>query len=237
MASNGMVALGLSLTLVACATAQGSKPKTREATLAGDILSASAEASGMTSAAVALREAICGSQASPRALCLFRRAERWRSAAAAPLAPETFDATASLLEPTVEQAEPALPAPPRRRAPAARRAPTARPVAFGDLRFGFDSARLGAATRRALEETVDALASEPENRVRIEGHADSVGSEDYNRSLSERRARAIAFYLAAHGVPRARLHPVGLGEAHPVADNRTAQGRARNRRAELTVLQ
>lgn len=239
MASSRIVALGLSFALVACATAQGTGPKTPEATLAGDLLSASAGASGMTAAAAALREAFCAGKAPKRAFCRFRRPARevGGAAAAAPLTPESFDATASLPEPTVEHAEPALPASPRRGAPAARRAPIARPLALGDVRFGFNSTRLGAATLRALEEAVDVLASGPESLVRIEGHADSIGSEDYNRSLSERRARAIAFYLAAHGVPRARLHPVGLGEAHPVADNRTAQGRARNRRAELTVLQ
>jgi OOP family OmpA-OmpF porin len=243
MRSSWIVAIGLSFALVACATGQGRKPKTREATLAGDILAATAETSGMTAAVTAVQDTFCRGKATKRALCHFRRAERrgWMStepssAEPSPAAQETFDATASVPEPVVEHAEPSVPASPARPTAAARRMPAARPLALRGVNFGFDSARIEAQARDALDGAVAVLTEDPTGRVRIEGHADSVGSEDYNRTLSERRARTIAFYLAAHGVPRSRLHPVGLGEAHPLANNGTLRGRARNRRAELTIL-
>ncbi len=239
MVSSRIVVVSLSVALVACATAQGRKLQTREATLASDILAASAEASGMTAAVTALDQAICGGRATKRAICRFRRFERrgWMEREPSTAAQETFDATASLPKPTVSSAEPSAPAPLARPTEAARRAPAARPVPLRGVNFSFDSTRLDSPALEALDDAVALLSDDPSGRIRIEGHADSVGPDEYNRSLSKRRARTISFYLAAHGIPRSRLHPVGLGEAHPVADNSTARGRARNRRAELTLLQ
>ena len=237
--SSRIVAVSLSFALVACATGQGRKLQTREATLASDILAASAEASGVTAAVTALEQAICRGRATKRAICHFRRAERlgWMEREPSTAAQETFDATASLPEPTLERTEPSAPASPARPTAAARRAPAARPVPLRGVTFGFDSTRLESPAREALDDALALLGEDPSGRIRIEGHADSVGPDEYNRTLSKRRARTISFYLAAHGIPRSRLHPVGLGEAHPVADNNTARGRARNRRAELTILQ
>jgi OOP family OmpA-OmpF porin len=67
----------------------------------------------------------------------------------------------------------------------------------------------------------------------VEGHTDSVGNDDYNLKLSQRRADAVRKYLVDKGVPAARLEAKGYGEAQPVADNKTADGRAQNRRVVL----
>ena len=68
----------------------------------------------------------------------------------------------------------------------------------------------------------------------VEGHTDSVGNDDYNLKLSQRRADSVRKYLVDKGVPAARLKATGFGEAQPVADNQTADGRAQNRRVVLT---
>jgi OOP family OmpA-OmpF porin len=67
----------------------------------------------------------------------------------------------------------------------------------------------------------------------VEGHTDSVGNDDYNLKLSQRRADSVRKYLVDKGVPAARLEAKGYGEAQPVADNKTADGRAQNRRVVL----
>lgn len=73
-------------------------------------------------------------------------------------------------------------------------------------------------------------------RVEIAGHTDSDGSDETNQALSETRAKAVADYLAAAGVDVARLETVGFGESQPVADNATPEGKAKNRRIELRVV-
>jgi outer membrane protein OmpA-like peptidoglycan-associated protein len=85
---------------------------------------------------------------------------------------------------------------------------------------------------------VDIMKQNPDIRkVRVEGHTDSKGSDAYNIKLSQRRANAVRDYLIAHGVEADRLVAVGYGETRPVADNGTAEGRARNRRVEFTILE
>jgi OOP family OmpA-OmpF porin len=66
-----------------------------------------------------------------------------------------------------------------------------------------------------------------------EGHTDSVGSDAYNQALSERRAKAVVDYLGTLGIDASRMQAVGAGEANPVADNGTDEGRAQNRRVVL----
>src|SRR5512138_849274 len=72
--------------------------------------------------------------------------------------------------------------------------------------------------------------------VEIAGHTDSSGSDAYNLQLSQRRAQAVASYLTGQGVKSERLITVGAGEAYPIASNDTDQGRAANRRVELTIV-
>lgn len=68
------------------------------------------------------------------------------------------------------------------------------------------------------------------------GHTDSTGSDAYNLQLSQRRAEAVASYLVSQGIKRERLITVGAGEAYPIASNDTEEGRAANRRVELTIV-
>jgi OmpA-OmpF porin, OOP family len=85
-----------------------------------------------------------------------------------------------------------------------------------------------------LNQAVDTLKRYPNVRVMVAGYTDSVGSEAYNQTLSERRAKIVYNYLVSHGVSASQLDgPVGHGESNPVATNATKDGRARNRRTEL----
>lgn len=72
--------------------------------------------------------------------------------------------------------------------------------------------------------------------IEIAGHTDSTGSEAYNQALSESRARSVARYLESQGIAPARLDPIGFGELRPITSNATEEGRALNRRVELTLI-
>lgn len=89
-----------------------------------------------------------------------------------------------------------------------------------------------------LEQAVDVLNRYPNIKVEVAGHTDSIGTEEYNQSLSERRARVVFDYLTSNGIDTSRLiGPVGYGELRPIDTNSTAEGRQRNRRTELVVGQ
>jgi outer membrane protein OmpA-like peptidoglycan-associated protein len=77
----------------------------------------------------------------------------------------------------------------------------------------------------------------PELNLRIEGHTDATGSDEYNQRLSERRASAVRDFLAAQGVDMNRMVAVGYGEYRPVADNDTREGRQKNRRVEIVIAE
>jgi len=74
-------------------------------------------------------------------------------------------------------------------------------------------------------------------RINVEGHTDADGSEAYNQRLSEARANTVVAYLTANGVARERMQAIGLGEAKPIGDNATSEGKALNRRIEFVVTQ
>ena len=106
------------------------------------------------------------------------------------------------------------------------------------VNFATDSAVLTSTARSILDGAVATLqGSDGYVDVRVEGHTDSRGSEAYNLGLSQRRAESVVAYLVAQGVDGSRLHPVGMGEGSPVADNSSAAGRAANRRVDFVVGQ
>jgi len=109
---------------------------------------------------------------------------------------------------------------------------TARIELPGDILFAFDRAELRPEAYAVLAPLATALTGD-DAAIDIGGHTDSLGSEAYNLSLSRRRAAAVSRFLTAHGVSATRLRVHGHGESQPVADNATAQGRARNRRVEI----
>ena len=68
------------------------------------------------------------------------------------------------------------------------------------------------------------------------GHTDSIGTEEYNQKLSVRRSEAVKAYLVSKGIEKNRVYTEGKGEKQPIADNKTAEGRAKNRRVEIEVV-
>ncbi len=104
-----------------------------------------------------------------------------------------------------------------------------------DILFDSGSDALKAEGVVELGKMGDILAKYADDRVRIEGHTDSQGGVSYNQALSERRANAVKTVLVSRGVKETQITALGLGEANPVADNATAEGRAKNRRVELHI--
>jgi len=101
------------------------------------------------------------------------------------------------------------------------------------LLFDFDSAELRPESITELERVVKFMGDVPFAKALVEGHTDSVGSDAYNLALSDRRAKSVFDYLSSRGVDPARLSSIGHGEAKPIADNATAEGRQLNRRVML----
>lgn len=111
-------------------------------------------------------------------------------------------------------------------------------VNLPDVLFEFDSARLTGEARSNVSAIADAINhSAGGRRVAVEGHTDSVGTVEYNLRLSEDRARSVADELAHHGVSKRRLAIHGFGKSDPVASNKTAVGRQKNRRVEVIIEQ
>ena len=106
---------------------------------------------------------------------------------------------------------------------------------LGNVLFAFDSAQLTSEAHTLLAEVATRLTGASLVSVKVIGHTDSVGSDAYNQGLSERRARSVADYLVAQGVPGEKVGIEGRGESQPVADNGSDAGRAQNRRVELHV--
>ncbi len=104
------------------------------------------------------------------------------------------------------------------------------------IEFELDSDVITPAGREFLDEILLALGRFPAVPVEISGHTDDRGSDAYNLDLSRRRAEAVLAYLVAQGEDASRFAVVGYGETRPIADNETAEGRARNRRIEFTAV-
>ena len=105
----------------------------------------------------------------------------------------------------------------------------------GSILFDFDSANIRPDAHRALTDVTQVFKAYASRPARVEGHTDSVASDEYNQSLSERRARSVADWLGSNGVERSRLTATGYGEKKPVATNDTAAGRQLNRRVEVVI--
>jgi OOP family OmpA-OmpF porin len=107
-------------------------------------------------------------------------------------------------------------------------------IELDTITFDFDKHELSPKAKMNLDENLQRLSRQPDLPIVIKGYTDSTGPEEYNQKLSERRAQAVYDYLASKGVSGERMKTLGYGESHPVTDNSTAQGRALNRRAEIT---
>lgn len=104
-----------------------------------------------------------------------------------------------------------------------------------NITFDFDSYLLKSEFKPVLDSVVLVLNEFESTLITVEGHTDSKGSEAYNQKLSENRALSVSDYLIGKNVKKQRLAAVGKGELDPVADNKTINGRALNRRVELTL--
>ncbi len=102
--------------------------------------------------------------------------------------------------------------------------------------FRTNSAEFTKKTYPILEAIVVIMKNNPASRFRIEGHTDSQGSDEYNMKLSDRRANAVRDYLISKGISADRLEAKGYGETRPIATNKTAAGRAKNRRVEIILI-
>jgi outer membrane protein OmpA-like peptidoglycan-associated protein len=106
---------------------------------------------------------------------------------------------------------------------------------IGGVQFATGTADLSSQARESLASFSGIIASYPDLRITIEGHTDSTGSPETNRELSLRRAIAVRDYLIGQGIAASSIDVEGLGPSRPVADNETAEGRARNRRVEIVL--
>ena len=112
-------------------------------------------------------------------------------------------------------------------------------VKSGDAKFGFDSAALTPEAKGILDGFVQKLITENKGvYIEIQGHTDSTGTDEINKTLGQKRAEAVMMYLyTQHHIPLHRMSVVSLGSAMPVADNGTRDGRSQNRRVEILVYE
>jgi outer membrane protein OmpA-like peptidoglycan-associated protein len=106
---------------------------------------------------------------------------------------------------------------------------------IGGVQFATGTADLSSTARETLARFAGIVASYPQLRFLIEGHTDSTGSVEANNELSLRRAISVRDYLISQGVAASSTDAAGLGPSRPIADNETAEGRARNRRVEIVI--
>ena len=134
-------------------------------------------------------------------------------------------------------AAPAAAPAPTAAAPAAPAQPAATKVTYAaDTFFDFDKSVLKPAAKAKLDDLLDKIKSINLEVIIAIGHTDSVGSDEYNQKLSMRRSNAVKAYLVSKGVDKTRIYTEGKGESQPVADNKTKEGRAKNRRVEIEVV-
>jgi OOP family OmpA-OmpF porin len=129
------------------------------------------------------------------------------------------------------------PAPAPVPAPAKPAAPTAEKVTFAaDALFDFDKAVLKPEGKAKIDDLASKLQGMNLEVIIAVGHTDSIGSDAYNQKLSEKRAAAVKAYMVGKNMDDKRIYIEGKGEKQPVADNKTAEGRAKNRRVEIEVV-
>ena len=161
----------------------------------------------------------------------------WTPATAAPgcdgaLAPAPAAAAIVAVVPAAPAAPAAAPAAPAQPAP-----PAASKVTYAaDAFFDFDKYALKPEGKAKLDDLVGKVKGINLEVIIAVGHTDSIGTVEYNQKLSERRANAVKAYLVSKGIEKNRVYTEGKGKKQPVADNKTAEGRAKNRRVEIEVV-
>ena len=164
----------------------------------------------------------------------------WTPATAAPgcdgaLAAAPAAAPAPAAPVAAAPAAPGAPAAPA--APAQPAPPAASKVTYAaDAFFDFDKYALKPEGKAKLDDLVGKVKGINLEVIIAVGHTDSIGTVEYNQKLSERRANAVKAYLVSKGIEKNRVYTEGKGKKQPVADNKTAEGRAKNRRVEIEVV-
>ena len=130
--------------------------------------------------------------------------------------------------------KPAPPPPPPK--PEPKPAPKVeRTIILDDVLFDFDRSTVKPEAASILDRLVAFMNENKDKKVSLSGHTDNVGSEAYNQKLSERRVSSVQDYVVKKGVEGSRVSGQGFGESKPIADNKTREGRAKNRRVEIKV--
>ncbi len=159
------------------------------------------------------------------------RDSNWTPATAAPGCDGAI--VAAVAAPAATPAAPAVVAPPV----VAPAPPAATKVTYAaDAFFDFDKSVIKPAGKEKLDDLIGKIKDINLEVIIAVGHTDSVGSDSYNQKLSVRRSEAVKAYLVSKGIEKNRVYTEGKGEKQPVADNKTAEGRAKNRRVEIEVV-
>jgi OOP family OmpA-OmpF porin len=131
---------------------------------------------------------------------------------------------------------PVVAAPAPEPAPPVAAAPLPKKISLSaDTLFNFDKSELRPDAKAELDDLVARLHAANVDEITVVGHTDSIGTDQYNQKLSERRANAVKAYLVAQGMSAEKIQAEGKGEREPVADNKTKQGRQENRRVDIQV--
>jgi OOP family OmpA-OmpF porin len=133
-------------------------------------------------------------------------------------------------------AAPAAAPAPKAAAPAPQKPAASKVTYAADAFFDFDKSVLKPAGKAKLDDLVGKVKGINLEVIIAVGHTDSVGSDAYNQKLSVRRAESVKAYLVSKGIEKNRIYTEGKGEKQPVADNKTKEGRAKNRRVEIEVV-
>jgi len=139
-------------------------------------------------------------------------------------------------EPVAPKAVEAPPAPKAAPAPAPQTPAASKVTYAADAFFDFDKSTLKPAGKAKLDDLVGKVKGINLEVIIAVGHTDSVGSDAYNQKLSVKRAESVKAYLVSKGIEKNRIYTEGKGEKQPVADNKTNEGRAKNRRVEIEVV-
>ena len=176
------------------------------------------------------------------------RDANWTPATANPACDGAIKPPEPMAAPMPMPAPVAPPPPPPAPPPVAPPAPAAAPVVVpaapvsekvtfaADAFFDFDKAILKPEAKAKLDDLVAKTSAVALEVIIAVGHTDSVGTDGYNQKLSVRRSEAVKAYLVGKGIEKNRVYTEGKGEKQPVADNKTSEGRAKNRRVEIEVV-